>query len=75
MKKLTLIAIAAAVMMLSSLASAQTGLGYSLLQVDASADSCPILLRLGLRVVGGTVPYVTTPTATGSAPAAARGAG
>jgi hypothetical protein len=32
-------------------------LGYSLLQVDASDDSRPILIRLGLRVVGGTVPY------------------
>jgi GNAT superfamily N-acetyltransferase len=32
-------------------------LGYSLLQVDASDDSRPILVRLGLRVVGGTVPY------------------
>jgi hypothetical protein len=32
-------------------------LGYALLQVDASDDSRPILVRLGLRVVGGTVPY------------------
>jgi GNAT superfamily N-acetyltransferase len=34
--------------------------GYSTLQVDASDDSRPILERLGLHVVGGTVPYVTT---------------
>lgn len=33
--------------------------GYSMLQVDASDDSRPILERLGLHVVGGTVPYVT----------------
>jgi GNAT superfamily N-acetyltransferase len=33
--------------------------GYSILQVDASDDSRPILERLGLHVVGGTVPYVT----------------
>lgn len=32
--------------------------GYSTLQVDASDDSRPILERLGLHVVGGTVPYV-----------------
>ena len=35
--------------------------GYSLLQVDASDDSRPILERLGLHVVGATVPYETTP--------------
>lgn len=35
--------------------------GYSTLQVDASDDSRPILERLGLHVVGGTVPYVTSP--------------
>jgi hypothetical protein len=35
--------------------------GYSLLQVDASDDSRPILERLGLQVVGGTTPYVWTP--------------
>ena len=34
------------------------GLGYRLLQVDASDDSRPILERLGLVVVGGTTPYV-----------------
>ena len=33
--------------------------GYRILQVDASDDSRPILQRLGLHVVGGTVPYVT----------------
>ncbi len=33
-------------------------LGYSILQVDASDDSRPILERLGLQVVGGTTPYV-----------------
>jgi GNAT superfamily N-acetyltransferase len=33
-------------------------LGYDVLQVDASDDSRPILERLGLRTVGGTVPYV-----------------
>lgn len=40
--------------------------GYSVLQVDASDDSRPILERLGLAVVGGTVPYVTL---RGTAPA------
>ena len=34
--------------------------GYPTLQVDASEDSRPILERLGLHVVGGTVPYETT---------------
>lgn len=33
--------------------------GYSMLQVDASDDSRPILERIGLHVIGGTVPYVT----------------
>ena len=33
--------------------------GYSILQVDASDDSRPILERLGLHVVGGTTPFVT----------------
>lgn len=32
--------------------------GFTLLQVDASDDSRPILERLGLSVVGGTTPYV-----------------
>ncbi|QDP97692.1 GNAT family N-acetyltransferase [Microlunatus elymi] len=32
--------------------------GYTILQVDASDDSRPILERLGLRTVGGTVPYL-----------------
>jgi GNAT superfamily N-acetyltransferase len=32
--------------------------GFTVLQVDASEDSRPILQRLGLQVVGGTVPYV-----------------
>ncbi len=32
--------------------------GFTLLQVDASEDSRPILERLGLLVVGGTTPYV-----------------
>jgi GNAT superfamily N-acetyltransferase len=35
--------------------------GYSTLQVDASDNSRPILERLGLHVVGATVPYETTP--------------
>ncbi|MCW2759226.1 MAG: hypothetical protein JWO46_2972 [Nocardioidaceae bacterium] len=35
--------------------------GCSLLQVDASDDSRPILERLGLRTVGGTTPYRWTP--------------
>jgi hypothetical protein len=34
--------------------------GYSILQVDASDDSRPILVRLGLQVVGGTTPYLVT---------------
>ncbi|MFI5826772.1 GNAT family N-acetyltransferase [Streptomyces sp. NPDC051578] len=36
--------------------AAQRGIPY--LQVDASADSRPILERLGFRVLGTTVPYV-----------------
>ncbi|HEU5035485.1 MAG TPA: GNAT family N-acetyltransferase [Nocardioides sp.] len=32
--------------------------GCTVLQVDASEDSRPILERLGLRTVGGTTPYV-----------------
>lgn len=35
--------------------------GHPFLQVDASADSRPILERLGLSVVGGTVPYAFRP--------------
>ncbi len=35
--------------------------GCSTLQVDASEDSRPILERLGLHVVGRTVPYLTSP--------------
>lgn len=35
--------------------------GYPIVQVDASDDSRPILERLGLHVVGGTTPYVTSP--------------
>jgi GNAT superfamily N-acetyltransferase len=34
--------------------------GYTTVQVDASDDSRPILQRLGLHVVGGTIPFVTT---------------
>jgi GNAT superfamily N-acetyltransferase len=36
--------------------------GYATLQVDASDDSRPLLERLGMHVVGRTVPYVTTRT-------------
>lgn len=32
--------------------------GYPVLQVDASEDSRPVLERLGLHAVGGTVPFV-----------------
>lgn len=35
--------------------------GLTYLMVDASADSCPILRRLGLREVGTTTPWVWTP--------------
>lgn len=35
--------------------------GCTMLQVDASADSRPILETLGLHVVGGTTPYIWTP--------------
>ena len=35
--------------------------GYSLLQVDASDDSRPILERLGMEVLTTTTPYVWTP--------------
>lgn len=35
--------------------------GRTLLQVDASADSRPILARLGLRAITTTTPYVWTP--------------
>ena len=41
--------------------------GCTVLQVDASDDSRPILERLGLRTVGGTTPYaVGAPSDTGS---------
>jgi hypothetical protein len=39
------------------------------LQVDASADSAPILRRLGFEAVTTTTPYVWTPPAPGGAPA------
>ncbi|WP_041259449.1 GNAT family N-acetyltransferase [Pseudofrankia inefficax] len=45
-------------------AARAVALGYPLLQVDASDDSRPILRRLGLHVVGGTVPYVRAPAGT-----------
>jgi hypothetical protein len=35
--------------------------GFSLMQVDASDDSRPILERLGLIAVTTTTPYVYTP--------------
>jgi GNAT superfamily N-acetyltransferase len=35
--------------------------GYQYLQVDASPDSCPILLRLGFVAVTTTTPYVWSP--------------
>jgi ribosomal protein S18 acetylase RimI-like enzyme len=35
--------------------------GYRYLQVDASADSRPILSRLGFAVLGTTTPYVLSP--------------
>lgn len=35
--------------------------GYRYLQVDASPDSCPILLRLGFVAVTTTTPYLWTP--------------
>jgi len=42
--------------------------GCTVLQVDASDDSRPILERLGLRTVGGTTPYVVgAPAGPGSA--------
>ncbi|MBN6050352.1 GNAT family N-acetyltransferase, partial [Nonomuraea sp. RK-328] len=37
--------------------------GYRYLHVDASADSCPILRRLGFEQLGTTTPYVHTPGA------------
>lgn len=37
--------------------------GYRLLQVDASADSAPILTRLGLLAITTTTPYVWNPPA------------
>lgn len=41
-------------------AQATLAAGYTILLVDASDDSRPILERLGLHVVGGTTPYVTS---------------
>jgi predicted GNAT family acetyltransferase len=38
--------------------------GVRYLQVDASADSEPILLRLGFRAITTTTPYVWTPAST-----------
>jgi hypothetical protein len=35
--------------------------GARYLQIDASAESRPILERLGMRVVGTTTPYIGTP--------------
>jgi GNAT superfamily N-acetyltransferase len=35
--------------------------GYRYLQVDASPDSCPILLRLGFIAITTTTPYIWTP--------------
>ncbi|MEB0307171.1 GNAT family N-acetyltransferase, partial [Cryobacterium sp. 10I1] len=40
--------------------AARRGVPY--LQVDASDDSLPILLRLGFEAVTTTTPYVWTPT-------------
>jgi hypothetical protein len=37
--------------------------GFRYLQVDASADSRPILERLGFAVVATTTPYIWTPPA------------
>jgi hypothetical protein len=36
--------------------------GYSLLEVDASADSQPILERLGFVAVTTTTPYIWKPS-------------
>lgn len=51
-------------------ATAALGHGCTVLQVDASEDSRPILERLGLRTVGGTTPYVfpASTTQSGGAP-------
>jgi GNAT superfamily N-acetyltransferase len=35
--------------------------GFTMVQVDASDDSRPILERLGLVVAGGTTPYIWSP--------------
>ena len=44
-------------------AALAAGRGFRYLQVDASADSTPILRRLGFRAVTTTTPYVWTPPA------------
>ncbi|MER7841848.1 GNAT family N-acetyltransferase [Streptomyces sp. NPDC096040] len=43
-------------------ATRAAALGASYLHVDASADSCPILRRLGFTAVTTTTPYVWTPS-------------
>ncbi|BAS07046.1 acetyltransferase [Arthrobacter sp. Hiyo4] len=45
--------------------------GVKYLQVDASADSEPILPRLGFRAITTTTPFVWTPAAGGASPGAA----
>jgi hypothetical protein len=42
--------------------------GFRYIQVDASADSRPILTRLGPRPVATTTPYVRPPADRGGAP-------
>jgi hypothetical protein len=58
-------AIAAQVTHFRALVAARAGIaaerGYRYLQVDASADSRPILSRLGFAVLGTTTPYVLSP--------------
>jgi len=36
--------------------------GYRFLHVDATENSRPVLERLGFLTVGGTTPYIWTPT-------------
>ncbi|MCP8999502.1 GNAT family N-acetyltransferase [Pseudarthrobacter sp. RMG13] len=57
--------------LVSARAQVAAARGAKYLQVDASADSEPILRRLGFRAITTTIPFVWTPPAGGASPGAA----